>query len=124
MGFQVLHRDRRILPFLARHIPRLSSSPSALSATNHIINTIAYLTVGVSLYAQMIIGYSGAALGIVLVSLLVNSLLDRFSTDIKWRWSFESREYTPLFDKPFAKMGEGGVAGFWGKRWHALFKSP
>jgi hypothetical protein len=72
----------------------------------------------------MIVGFSGAALGIVLVSLAVNSFLDRYTTEIKWRWSFDSREYPSLFDAPFGRMGEGGVSSFWGFRWHALFKSP
>jgi hypothetical protein len=122
MAYQVLHRDHRVVPFLVQRLPQLST-PLALSATNHLVNSIAYLTVGVSLYCQMQVGYSGAALAIVLASLGVNSLLDRYS-DLKWRWAFDSREYPPLFDQPFGKMGEGGVSSFWGFRWHSLFKAP
>ncbi|GAA6025165.1 hypothetical protein JCM11491_000715 [Sporobolomyces phaffii] len=123
MAYQVLHRDDRIVPFLVSRFPQLAS-PIALSLTKHTVNSIAYGSVGMALFCQMIIGFSGAALGIVLASLAVNSLLDRYSTDIKWRWSFDSREYPALFDEPFGRMGEGGVSSFWGFRWHALFKAP
>ncbi|GAA5969931.1 hypothetical protein JCM3765_000372 [Sporobolomyces pararoseus] len=122
MAYQVLHRDRQIVPSLISRFPEFSS-PLALSITEHVVNSIAYISVGVSLYCQMQVGYTGAALGIVSASLAVNSLLDRYS-DIKWRWAFDSREYPPLFDAPFGKMGEGGVSSFWGFRWHSLFKSP
>lgn len=123
MAYQVLHRDGRVVPFLVDRFPLLASR-LGLSATTHLVNSIAYISVGVSLYCQMLIGYSGAALGIVIASVGVNSLLDRFANDVKWRWSFDSREYPPLFDAPFGKMGEGGVSSFWGFRWHALFKAP
>ncbi|GAA5899761.1 wax synthase family protein [Sporobolomyces salmoneus] len=123
MAYQVLHRDEQIAPFLVSRFPQLGST-HARSLVTHLVNSTAYITVGVSLYCQMLIGYSGAALGIVLTSLAVNSLLDRYTTDVKWRWSFDSREYPPLFDAPFGKMGEGGVSSFWGFRWHALFKAP
>ncbi|GAA5944037.1 wax synthase family protein [Sporobolomyces koalae] len=124
MIYQVLHRDGRVVPFLVERVPGLSTSHAALAATGHLANTVAYVTVGVSLYAQMLVGFSGAAIGIVLTSLACNALLDRFAPKIEWRWSFDSREYAPLFDEPFGRMGEGGVSSFWGFRWHALFKSP
>ncbi|GAA6060320.1 hypothetical protein JCM10212_000417 [Sporobolomyces blumeae] len=122
--YQTLHRDNEIVPFLASHVPVLQSSPLVAALAENVVDAIAYIMVGVSLFAEMYVGFSGSALGITIASVVVNSGLDRFSPDVKWRWTFDSREYAPLFDNPFGKMGEGGVAAFWGHRWHALFKSP
>ncbi|GAA5914721.1 hypothetical protein JCM5296_001961 [Sporobolomyces johnsonii] len=124
LAYQVAHRDGLVVPFLLRTFPFPSSSPSVAYAAEKTANSLAYLTVGVSLYAQMLVGFAGVAIGTAIASKVVNSALDSMSTKTAWRWTFDTREWPPLFDRPFAKMGEGGVAGFWGKRWHALFRGP
>ncbi|GAA5921144.1 hypothetical protein JCM1841_002437 [Sporobolomyces salmonicolor] len=124
LAYQVAHRDGLVVPFLLSILPFSSSSPLVAYAAEKMANSLAYLTVGVSLYAQMLVGFAGVAIGTTIVSKAVNSVLDSMSAKTVWRWNFDPREWPPLFDRPFEKMGEGGVAGFWGKRWHALFRGP
>ncbi|GAA6030953.1 hypothetical protein JCM8097_008954 [Rhodosporidiobolus ruineniae] len=121
LALQVLHRDGQLAPLFLRVVPFLPAAVAEEAA-----GLTARLLVGVTLYYQMLIGFSGANVLFLLLAHLTNSVLDRL-LPARWGWTwravFDTREYPPLFDAPFERMGEGGVSGFWGKRWHALFRS-
>ncbi|GAA5937155.1 hypothetical protein JCM3775_001566 [Rhodotorula graminis] len=119
VALQVLDRDGELAPVLARAVPLLSPGAAQLVSA-----TIARLGIGASLHAQMNIGAEGVSLGLYAAHRALNAVLDRVGGGkaVKWRSTFDVREYPPLFDRPFAAMGEGGLAGFWGHRWHALFR--
>ncbi|GAA6004478.1 wax synthase family protein [Rhodotorula paludigena] len=131
LALQVLDRDGLLAPFLARQLSLLPvSAPAAVA--EFISSTTSRLCIGVSLYAQMNIGFEGACLAFflchhatnALLSRLANALPPNWAKRVSWRSTFDLREYPPLFDRPFAAMGDGGLASFWGKRWHALFRGP
>ncbi|GAA5915715.1 hypothetical protein JCM6882_004123 [Rhodosporidiobolus microsporus] len=120
LALQVLDRDGHLGAFLSASAPLLS--PSLADSISALISR---LMVGVSLHSQMLIGFSGANMLFLVLAWTTNALLDRAPARWGWTWRavFDLREYPPLFDRPFEKMGEGGVSTFWGKRWHALFRA-
>ncbi|GAA5824778.1 hypothetical protein JCM11251_005337 [Rhodosporidiobolus azoricus] len=120
LALQVLHRDGILAPFLSSHLPFLS--PSLAESTSALLSR---LLIGVSLHAQMLIGFSGANMLFCCLACVTNALLDRLPERWGWTWRavFDLREYPSLFDRPFSSLGEGGVSVFWGKRWHALFRA-
>ncbi|GAA5820407.1 hypothetical protein JCM3770_002432 [Rhodotorula araucariae] len=117
LALQVLDRDGELAPLLLQLAPVLSPP-----AARFISVTLARLGVGASLHAQMNIGAEGASLVFYALHRLTNAVLALGGSKVTWRTDFDLREYPPLFDKPFEAMGEGGLAGFWGQRWHALFR--
>ncbi|BGP51153.1 hypothetical protein JCM10450v2_007082 [Rhodotorula kratochvilovae] len=117
LAVQVLNREGELAPLLRRAVPALSPGAAQLVSA-----TLARLGIGASLHAQMNIGAEGASLAFYALHRATNALLALGGDRVTWRTSFDLREYPPLFDKPFEAMGEGGLAGFWGQRWHALFR--
>ncbi|GAA5849542.1 hypothetical protein JCM9279_007264 [Rhodotorula babjevae] len=120
VALQVLDRDGELAPVLARAVPLLSPGAAQLVSA-----TVARLGIGASLHAQMNIGAEGVSLGLYAAHRALNAVLDGVGGGgerVRWRSTFDVREYPPLFDRPFSAMGEGGLAGFWGHRWHALFR--
>ncbi|GAA5903980.1 hypothetical protein JCM8208_001749 [Rhodotorula glutinis] len=122
VALQVLDRDGDLAAWLASVVPGLLEPEKA----SLVSATVARLGIGASLHAQMNIGAEGVSLGLYGAHRVLNAVLDRAGGDggggARWRSRFDVREYPPLFDRPFAAMGEGGLAGFWGHRWHALFR--
>jgi hypothetical protein len=120
LAFQVLHRDDLLAPFLSSNIPYLSPK-----LAHSFSSLLARILVGLSLHAQMLIGFAGANIVFLLLAYLTNYIVSRFPERWGWTWRahYDVREYPPLFNKPFERLGEGGVTAFWGKRWHALFRS-
>lgn len=92
-------------------IPASSLKPIAQT----IASLVAYTSVGISLHAQMVIGFSG----ISLVLCVAHSFLALPFIDILP--PFDSRQYPPLFHNPFAPTS---VTKFWSNNWHALFRKP
>jgi len=119
VALQVLDRDGELPALLSRAVPLLSPA-----AARWVSATVARLGIGASLHAQMNIGAEGVSLGLYAAHRALNAVLDRLGggETVRWRSTFDVREYPPLFDRPFSAMGEGGLAGFWGHRWHALFR--
>lgn len=118
VALQVLERDGELAPLLARRLPFLSPAAAQLVAA-----TLSRLGIGASLHAQMNIGAEGVSLALYGLHCATNAVLALVGGDcVKWRSRFDVREYPPLFDRPFLAMGKGGLAGFWGHRWHALFR--
>lgn len=115
LAAQVYHRDGKLALLL----------PFSPSFNNSISSLLARLLVGVSLHGQMLIGFAGANIVFLLLAYTTNAVVVRAPKSWGWTWRahYDVREYPPLFSEPFAKMGDGGVTAFWGKRWHALFRS-
>ncbi|KDE07759.1 hypothetical protein MVLG_02029 [Microbotryum lychnidis-dioicae p1A1 Lamole] len=101
----LIHRDDAIPYWLRTYlsIPIAHAKPIA--------HFLAYLSVGFSLHAQMLIGFEGASLIFLALHYLPRPL----------QVKFDSREWAPLFDRPFEMSS---VTEFWGKQWHALFRKP
>ncbi|GAA5979562.1 hypothetical protein JCM11641_007869, partial [Rhodosporidiobolus odoratus] len=122
LALQVHHRDELLAPLLSSTLPPLFPTPAAAEP---FASLLARLCVGIDLYVQMLIGFNGTNMSFLLLSHVTNSVLDSVPEEWGWTWRavFDTREYAPLFDSPFSKMGDGGVSAFWGKRWHALFRA-
>lgn len=120
VALQVLDRDGLLARFLATHVPFLP-----IVGATFVSSLLARICVGLSLWVQMKIGFNGLTLGFFLLHHLTNYVLDHaaWARDVKWRSTFDVREYPPLFNAPFSRLGDGGVAAFWSKRWHFLFRA-
>lgn len=120
IALQVLNRDGLLAQFLTAKVPFLPSCVAVF-----ISSLLARICVGLSMWVQMKIGYSGATLGFYLLHHITNYTLDhvRWARNVEWRSTFDIREYPPLFNQPFSRLGEGGVAAFWSRRWHFLFRA-
>ncbi|TKA50719.1 hypothetical protein B0A53_05997 [Rhodotorula sp. CCFEE 5036] len=120
IALQVLDRDGLVAQVLTDKVPFLPSCVAVF-----ISSLLARICVGLSLWVQMKIGFSGATLGFYLLHHTTNYTLDHvpWARNVKWRSTFDIREYPPLFNQPFSRLGEGGVAAFWSRRWHFLFRA-
>lgn len=120
VALQVLDRDGQLPDFLATVIPCLP--PSAAVFFSALTSRIC---IGLSLWVQMKIGFSGLAVGYWLLHHLTNYALDTvpFFKHVTWRSKFDTREYPPLFNRPFSGMGDGGCSRFWSAKWHFLFRA-
>lgn len=101
----LLHRY--ILPFL---------SPTG-TVIQQLSNVLSYTAVGISLYAQMNLGFQGFSL-LYFFSHLLLRLLPFPSLHPK---EFETREWTPLFNSPFG-FENLSVTTFWSSKWHGMFR--
>ncbi|KAM0748048.1 hypothetical protein T439DRAFT_328032 [Meredithblackwellia eburnea MCA 4105] len=99
----LLHNS--LLPFL----PVESLQPLA--------NTVAYFFVGISLWAQMVIGHAGASLAFFVSTSLLRTILPNSLRPPP----FDSREWPPLFNSPAVPRS---ITVFWSSQWHALFRKP
>ncbi|GAA5984600.1 hypothetical protein JCM10908_003416 [Rhodotorula pacifica] len=120
IALQVLDRDGVLPTFLTAAVPFLPPRGAVFLSS-----LAARICIGLSLWVQMKIGFSGLTLGFFLLHHIINFVLDHLSVaqHVQWRSTFDVREYPPLFNHPFSMMGEGGVAAFWSKRWHFLFRA-
>ncbi|BGP19525.1 hypothetical protein JCM10213v2_007620 [Rhodosporidiobolus nylandii] len=122
LALEVYHRDALLTPALSSLLPSLFPSASSAFET---ADLLARLSIGICMFMQMLVGFEGINMLFLVLSYTTNAALDAMPKSWGWTWRavFDTREYPPLFDEPFGKMGEGGVSSFWGKRWHALFRS-
>ncbi|GAA5853290.1 hypothetical protein JCM8547_000273 [Rhodosporidiobolus lusitaniae] len=128
LAAQVHHRDGKLAPLVSSLFSRLPFLPftsSSAASLEPYCALLSRLLVGVSLHSQMLIGFAGANITFLALAYATNAVLDLAPERWGWTWRaiFDAREYPPLFDSPFEKMGDGGVSSLWGKRWHALFRS-
>lgn len=124
IALQTLDRDGLLAPYFVVAVPFLPPSGATfLSALT------ARISVGLSLWVQMKIGFSGLTLGFWLLHHLTNRTLDWLERHgpaqwhLSWRSTFDPREFPPLFNAPFSGMGEGGCTRFWSAKWHFLFRA-
>lgn len=104
----IIHRHSAV-PTLLSHLPL------PLSTIQPTANVISYIAVGVSLHAQMEIGFALASIAFVVGTAFLRALLPPQFRPAP----FDSREFPPLFDTPFKPKS---VTKFWSAQWHALFR--
>lgn len=84
-------------------------------------SSLAYLSVGCSLLAQMNLGHDFFALS-YLIAITFLRLRAIIPASSRFRpLPFDSREWPPLFNSPFLMTS---VTSFWGVRWHSFFRKP
>lgn len=106
----IIHRHTYLPQYLGTVLPFLS--PKVVQS---ICNALSYFCVGVSLHAQMLVGFEGASMFFLLLSLLP------WPSRLATAFAFDAREWTPLFWQPYNITS---VAEFWALRWHGLFRKP
>ncbi|GAA6026667.1 hypothetical protein JCM8202_005050 [Rhodotorula sphaerocarpa] len=124
IALQTLDRDGLLARYFVAAVPFLP-----LSGATFLSALTARISVGLSLWVQMKIGFSGLTLGFWLLHHLTNRTLDWLERHVpakwhlSWRSTFDPREFPPLFNAPFSGMGEGGCTRFWSAKWHFLFRA-
>lgn len=103
----IIHRDTLVPSYLAQYLPHKTALPVA--------HALSYFAVGVSLHAQMCIGFEGASLFFLVLSLVP------WPKRLRPSFAFDAREWTPLFWRPWDITS---VSEFWAMRWHSLFRRP
>lgn len=112
----IIHHRTTLPIFLGDYLPFKFLPPAGL---RYLSNILAYLSVGMSLHAQMVLGFVGFSICFLLATNLLRFILPKSS--IFRPPPFDSRQYPPLFNNPFAPQS---VTQFWGESWHLYFKMP
>lgn len=110
----IIHHRTTLPIFLGNYLPFVP--PAGLQ---YLSNILAYLSVGMSLHAQMVLGFDGFSICFLLATNLLRFVLPK--SFIFRPPPFDSRQYPPLFNNPFAPQS---VTHFWGECWHLYFKMP
>ncbi|KAK4052643.1 hypothetical protein OIO90_004271 [Microbotryomycetes sp. JL221] len=93
-------------------VPQLIQNHTLVSheLAQSLSNILSYLSVGISLHAQMLIGFEGCKLFLASLSFILPKI-----------FTFDTREWPDLFWMPFLP---NNVTEFWSKHWHHLFRDP
>jgi hypothetical protein len=105
----IIHRQTLVPTLLHQYLlPFLS-----LAQVQPLANVLAYLSVGLSLQSDMQVGSDNQS--------IICLLLSHLPLPAAIRPTFDSREWAPMFDRPFQPES---VTVFWSQQWHPLFRKP